>query len=256
MKRVVTALVLIPFFIYIVLWAPIWAFLMTVSAVAVLCFREYADLAALHGIAKPGVFGYVAGLLLLLLPGKDGAFFVLIAILAMSLALRSREMARALPDAAALLLGVAYVFGSLRCAVELRAINVDWLFFALSLNWVGDIAALYVGRSFGRHKLAPEVSPAKSWEGSIGSTVASVIYGAFYFRWLLPAAPLAAALGLTVIANIAGQLGDLCESAMKRGAGVKDSGTLLPGHGGWLDRVDSSLFALPVIYFVVSNLRW
>lgn len=256
MKRVVTALILIPFFIYIVLWAPIWAFLMTVSAVAVLCFREYADLAALHGIAKPGVFGYVAGLLLLLLPGKDGAFFVLIAILAMSLALRSREMARALPDAAVLLLGVAYVFGSLRCAVELRAINVDWLFFALSLNWVGDIAALYVGRSFGRHKLAPEVSPAKSWEGSIGSTVASVIYGAFYFRWLLPAAPLAAALGLTVIANIAGQLGDLSESAMKRGAGVKDSGTLLPGHGGWLDRVDSSLFALPVIYFVVSNLRW
>jgi phosphatidate cytidylyltransferase len=256
MKRVVTALILIPFFIFIVLRAPSWAFLVTVSAVAVLCFREYADLVALHGIAKPHVFGYVAGLLLLLLPSKDIAFFVLIAILAMSLGLRSPEMARALPDAAALLLGVAYVFGSLRCAVELRAINAYWLFFALSLNWAGDIAALYVGRSFGRHKLAPEVSPAKSWEGSIGSTVASVIYGAFYFRWLLPAAPLAAALGLTVIANIAGQLGDLCESAMKRGAGVKDSGTLLPGHGGWLDRVDSSLFALPVIYFVVSNLGW
>jgi phosphatidate cytidylyltransferase len=256
MKRVVTALVLIPFFIYIVLWAPSWAFLVTVSAVAVLCFREYADLAALHGIRKPNVFGYVAGLLLLLLPGKDLAFFVLIAILAMSLALRSREMAQALPDAAALLLGVAYVFGSLRCAVELRAISPYWLFFGLSLNWAGDIAALYVGRALGRHKLAPEVSPAKSWEGSIGSTVASVIYGVFYFRWLLPAVPLAGALGLTVIANIAGQLGDLCESAMKRGAGVKDSGTLLPGHGGWLDRVDSSLFALPVVYFVVSNLGW
>jgi phosphatidate cytidylyltransferase len=256
MKRIVTALLLIPFFCYIVLWAPSWAFLVTVAAVAVLCFREYADLVALHGIAKPNVFGYVAGLLVLLLPGKDGAFFVLIAILAMALALRSREMVQALPDAAALLLGVAYVFGSLRTAVELRAIGVYWLFFALSLNWVGDIAALYVGRAFGRHKLAPEVSPGKSWEGSIGSTVASVIYGVFYFRWLLPAAPLAAALGLTVIANIAGQLGDLCESAIKRGAGVKDSGNLLPGHGGWLDRVDSTLFALPVVYFVVSNLGW
>lgn len=256
MKRVVTALLLIPFFVYIVLWAPSWAFLVTVSTVAVLCFREYAQLVALHGIAKPNIFGYVAGLLVLLLPGKDGAFFVLIAILAMSLALRAREMKQVLPDAAALLLGVAYTFGSLRSGVELRAINPYWLFFALSLNWVGDIAALYVGRTFGRHKLAPEVSPAKSWEGSVGSTVASVVYGAFYFHWLLPVVPLVAALGLTVVANIAGQLGDLCESALKRGAGVKDSGNLLPGHGGWLDRVDSSLFALPVVYFFVSNLGW
>jgi phosphatidate cytidylyltransferase len=257
MKRVATALLLIPFFCYIVLWAPQWAFLVTVAAVAAMCFREYANLAALHGIAKPGVFGYAAGLLLLVLPVKyGGAFFVLIAILAMSLALRARVMAQAMPDAAALLLGVAYVFGSLRCAVELRAIHPYWLFFALSLNWAGDIAALYVGRAFGRHKLAPEVSPGKSWEGAVGSTVASVIYGAFYFRSLLPAAPLAGALGLTVLANVAGQLGDLCESAMKRGAGVKDSGTLLPGHGGWLDRVDSTLFALPVVYIVVSSFGW
>ena len=256
MKRVATALLLIPFFCYIVLGAPRWAFLVTVAAVAVLCFREYSELAALHGMAKPGLVGHAAGLLLLLLPIKDVAFAVLIAILSMSLALRAREMARVLPDGAALLLGVVYVFGSLRCGVELRAISPYWLFFALSLNWVGDIAALYVGRRFGRHKLAPNVSPAKSWEGTIASTLASVVYGGFYFRSLLPAAPLAQALGLTVMANIAGQLGDLCESAMKRGAGVKDSGTLLPGHGGWLDRVDSSLFALPVVYFVVSALGW
>jgi phosphatidate cytidylyltransferase len=83
-----------------------------------------------------------------------------------------------------------------------------------------------------------------------------VIYGALYFPRLLPSVPLSKALGLTVLANIAGQLGDLCESAIKRGAGVKDSGNLLPGHGGWLDRVDSTLFALPVVYFVVSNFGW
>jgi phosphatidate cytidylyltransferase len=256
MKRIVTALFLIPFFCFIVLWAPQWAFLITVAAVAAMCFHEFSDLAALHGIAKPGIFGYAAGLLILLLPGKDGAFLVLVAILAMALALRSSEMARALPDAAALLLGVVYVFGSLRCGVELRAINPYWLFFGLSLNWAGDIAALYAGRAFGRHKLAPLVSPGKSWEGSIASTAASVIYAAIYFPALLPKVPLVEVLGLTVIANVAGQFGDLCESAMKRGAGVKDSGKLLPGHGGWLDRVDSSLFALPVVYFVVSNLGW
>lgn len=256
MKRVLTALLLIPFFLYVVLWAPQWAFLITVAAVAVLCFYEYSNLTALHGIAKPGLVGYGAGLLILFVPGRYDALLILVGVVAMSMALRAREMQQALPDAAALLLGVVYVFGSLRCAIELRSISPYWLFFALSLNWAGDIAALYVGRMIGRHKLAPEVSPGKSWEGAIASTAASVIYGAVYFSLLLKTAPLATALGLTVIANIAGQFGDLCESSMKRGAGVKDSGTLLPGHGGWLDRVDSSLFALPVVYVAVSYFRW
>jgi phosphatidate cytidylyltransferase len=256
MKRVLTALLLIPFFCYIILWAPEWALLAAVAGVAMLCFREYAELVSLHNIEKPGVFGYVAGLLLLFLPGKDFAFLVLIAILAMALALRSRELGQGLPAAATLLLGVVYVFGSLRCAIDLHAISPYWLFFALSLNWAGDISALYVGQLIGRHKMAPHVSPGKSWEGAAASVVASVVYGALYFPRLLPSVPLLEGLGLAALANIAGQFGDLCESGLKRGAGVKDSGTLLPGHGGWLDRVDSSLFALPVIYFVVSNFHW
>ncbi|HEV8039003.1 MAG TPA: phosphatidate cytidylyltransferase [Bryobacteraceae bacterium] len=256
MKRVLTALLLIPFFCYIILWAPEWALLAAVAGVAMLCFREYAELVSLHNIEKPGVFGYVAGLLLLFLPGKDFAFLVLIAILAMALALRSRELGQGLPAAATLLLGVVYVFGSLRCAIDLHAFSPYWLFFALSLNWAGDISALYVGQLIGRHKMAPHVSPGKSWEGAAASVVASVVYGALYFPRLLPSVPLLEGLGLAALANVAGQFGDLCESGLKRGAGVKDSGTLLPGHGGWLDRVDSSLFALPVIYFVVSNFHW
>ena len=258
MKRVVTALFLIPFFLYIVLWAPPWAFLVTVAGVAALCFYEYSELAALQGIAKPGLIGQISGLILLLSPARVNTFalLALIAIVGMSLALRARELARVLPDAAVFFLGVIYVFGALRCGIELRAISAYWLFFALSLNWVGDIAALYAGRAFGRHKLAPNVSPGKSWEGSIASAIFSVVYAAIYFHYVWPAAPIARVLGITVVANIAGQLGDLCESAFKRGAGVKDSGKLLPGHGGWLDRVDSSLFALPVVYLAVSSFGW
>src|SRR5579871_3141193 len=256
MKRVLTALILIPTFCYLILWAPPWAFLTATALVAILCFREYAELVALHQIGKPGVFGYVAGLLLLFLPGKDFTFLVLVAILAMALALASRDLVEALPSAAVLLLGIIYVFGSLRCAIDLRGISQYWLFFALSLNWLGDISALYVGRLIGRHKMSPVVSPAKSWEGAAASVAASVAYGAIYFPRLLPSVPLLEALGLTALANVAGQFGDLCESALKRGAGVKDSGTLLPGHGGWLDRIDSSLFALPVVYFIVSNFHW
>jgi len=256
MKRVLTALLLIPLFCYLILWAPPWAFLAAVTAVAFLCFREYAALAALHEIPKIGLFGYVAGVVLLFIPELDAAFVVLVAILAMALALRARDLTEALPYGATMLLGVVYVFGSLRCGIDLRGIDKYWLFFALSLNWAGDIAALYIGRLTGRHKLAPRISPAKSWEGSIASILASVVYGAIYSPRLLPSVPLAEGLGLAAAANIAGQFGDRCESALKRGAGVKDSGTLLPGHGGWLDRVDSSLFALPVVYFVVSNFRW
>src|SRR5580658_1679064 len=255
MKRVLTALLLIPFFCYIMLWAPEWAFLSAVAAVAMLCFREYADLVSLHQIEKPGVYGYVAGLLLLFLPGKDFSFLVLVAILGMALALRSRELVEVLPASATLLLGVVYVFGTLRCGIDLHGISPYWLFFALSLNWAGDIAALYVGRWIGRHKMAPRVSPGKSWEGAAASVTASVVYGALYFPRLLPAVPLLEGLALAAVANIAGQFGDLCESGLKRGAGVKDSGTLLPGHGGWLDRVDSTLFALPVVYLYVALIR-
>ncbi|MGI8741820.1 MAG: phosphatidate cytidylyltransferase [Bryobacteraceae bacterium] len=255
MKRVATALVLIPLFVYLVLWAPYWLFMAAVCAVGLLCFHEYCGLVALHTIPPPGVFGYVAGLLLLLLPGNSIGFVILIALLAIALGLRARELSETLPYAASVTLGILYVFGSLRAGVELRAHSVYWLLFALSLNWIGDIAALYVGRSLGRHKLNRRISPAKSWEGAIASLLASVAYGAIYFAKLLPDVPLPEGLAIAAVGNMAGQIGDLAESAIKRGAAVKDSGTLLPGHGGWLDRLDSSLFALPVVYFLVANLH-
>jgi phosphatidate cytidylyltransferase len=152
------------------------------------------------------------------------------------------------------LLGVVYIFGAWRCALALRLINPHWLMIALLVSWAGDTAALYVGRSIGRHKLAPRVSPSKTWEGSIGSVIGGVLAAGIYAHYLIPSAPLWAVLGVAAAGNIAGQLGDLCESAFKRGAGVKDSGTTLPGHGGWLDRIDSSLFSIPVVYALLRVL--
>ena len=129
------------------------------------------------------------------------------------------------------------------------------LLFALVLNWIGDVAALYVGKAFGRHKLAPRISPAKTWEGSVASFAASLLFGFFYLTRLVPSVTPLQSIALAAVGNVAGQIGDLAESAMKRGAGVKDSGTMLPGHGGWLDRVDSSMFALPVVYWLVTLIR-
>lgn len=256
MKRVVTGLILIAIFVYLVLWAPSQVFLAAVAVVGILSFHEYSGLVSHRNLRPPGLFGYVAGLLVLFLPRPDFIFIVLIALLALALALSSREPADILPSASALVLGVIYVFGCLRAGIALRGLSPYWLLFALSVNWAGDVAAFYIGRSLGRHKLAPGISPAKSWEGAVASLIMGLVYAYFYFPHLLKDVPLAWALGIAGMGNIAGQIGDLCESALKRGAGVKDSGTMLPGHGGWLDRIDSSLFALPVISYMASLRPW
>jgi phosphatidate cytidylyltransferase len=120
--------------------------------------------------------------------------------------------------------------------------------YALLVNWAGDMGAYYVGRRWGRHKMAPRISPHKSWEGAAASVVTSILLAGAYLLRFVPGVAVAQAVALTVAANAAGQIGDLAESAMKRGAGVKDSGAMLPGHGGFLDRVDSTLFSLPLIY--------
>ncbi len=254
MKRVLTALALIPSVTYLILWAPQPLFLLALATVAGLCFFEFGGLVSHHAIPRPGLLGYAAGLLLLVAPDTQLGFLGLFVILGMALALRLPDLSETLPYTGALVFGVLYIFGGWRCGALLRAMNPYWMLFAVALNWVGDIAAFYVGRAFGRHRLAPRVSPGKSWEGSIGSLAASILFALVYFPRLLPTVPLLTGAGIAAAGNLAGQMGDLCESALKRGAGVKDSGNLLPGHGGWLDRVDSALFALPVVQFLVSRL--
>jgi len=254
MKRVLTALVLFPLVTYVVLWSPLWTVYAVTAVVALLCFYEYSGIAAEYQPAETTPLGYAAGLLILVLHGDGYVVLtvVAVALIALSLALRADHLRAGIARAAFLLLGVVYVFGCWRFAPLLAAQNRYWLLYALVLNWIGDIGAYYVGRAVGRHKLAPIVSPGKSWEGAAASLAASLIFGFFFLRWAVPAVLAWTALSLTAAANVAGQVGDLCESALKRGAGVKDSGTLLPGHGGWLDRVDSTLFTLPVVYLYVA----
>jgi len=172
------------------------------------------------------------------------------------------KLSRVLPDSAQGVFGLVYV------AYPLTLIPMIWnreqgdgkqlLIFLMVCVWVGDSAALYVGKSLGRHKLS-HLSPNKTWEGSIASVAGSILAAigiaylgnALYARGntvLHIVEPLWQTIILAVIINIAAQLGDLLESAIKRGAGVKDSGTLLPGHGGFLDRIDALLLAAPALW--------
>jgi phosphatidate cytidylyltransferase len=215
------------------------------AIVGTLAFHEFDQIAAAQGIAKAGIPGIAAGLLLLLAPEP------LLALLATSLAAMFLSLRRnsnaALPGAATFLLGVVYIFGAWRCAVELRALNPHWLMVAVLVSWAGDTAAMYIGRAFGKHRLA-EVSPSKTWEGAAGSVAGGTAAAMVYAHYLIGSTPLGAVAAIGAVANIAGQFGDLCESAFKRSAGMKDSGDTLPGHGGWLDRIDSSLFSVPATY--------
>lgn len=246
MKRVVTALLLLPLALYGTFFAQQPVFIAIVALVALICYYEYAGITEAHGLDRPGWWVYGAALFVLWNP----AVLVLIGIVVLALALRLPKLSSVLPSAAAAVFGVVYIFGGWHSAILLREMSPQWLLFALAINWVGDIAAYYTGRAFGRHKLAPRVSPGKSREGAIGSLVFAVAFGVLFRPQLGPEVTIAEVVLLSVLGNIAGQLGDLAESAMKRGAGVKDSGSTLPGHGGWLDRLDSSLFSMPVVYWV------
>jgi phosphatidate cytidylyltransferase len=258
MKRILTALVLIPLVVWVVLAGPQWALLAIMTLVGLIAFHEFDTIAGAQGIAKSGWAGLAAGLILLFTPEPAWVAIVILAIAFMVLELRQADFAKSMTGAATALLGVVYIFGAWRCALALRAFDPHngphWLMIALLVSWAGDTAAFYVGRSIGRHKLAPRVSPSKTWEGSIGSVAGATLAAGVYAHYLIPSAPLWLVLVVAAAGNIAGQLGDLCESAFKRGAGMKDSGTTLPGHGGWLDRIDSSLFSIPVVYALLRVL--
>jgi phosphatidate cytidylyltransferase len=251
MKRILTALVLVPVTIYTVLYSPFPLFAGIVALIACLCFHEYA---AMTGSFLP--LGLVAGLLILLAPPAETTLILFLsALAAMCLPLAAPDMEKSVNRAGALALGVLYIFGGWKSAILLHGINPHWLMFGLVVNWAGDTGAYYIGRRFGRRKLAPAVSPGKTWEGAAASLVAAMIFGLIYLPLAIPGMSLFKAAALSLLANIAGQLGDLAESAIKRAHGVKDSGKLLPGHGGILDRVDSSLFTLPVLYAVIGLWR-
>ncbi|MGA2721046.1 MAG: phosphatidate cytidylyltransferase [Bryobacteraceae bacterium] len=248
MKRILTAAALIPIVVYVVLWANFWAFIAVLVTVAFLCYREFNGVAEAYGFGAPGPLGYGAGLLLLAWRQETWLLVLGLALILLALAMRGDDLAKSLPRAAVLLAGIVYIFGCWKCAIPLRDLNPHWLMYALLVNWVGDMGAYYVGRRWGRHKMAPRVSPHKSWEGAVASVAASLLIAGPYLLRFVPGVAVAQAVALTIAANAAGQLGDLTESAMKRGAGLKDSGMILPGHGGFLDRVDSTLFSLPLIY--------
>lgn len=251
MKRVLTALVLIPAALGLIFLAPPLIVRAALAAVALLCLHEFYRLVRHRG-ARPYVLaGMAAGALLVLLPTLLNQSFLIILLLALlgMAALDGRPMEETYPSSAATFFGVVYTCGPFAIAAHLHALSPHWMFLPLLVSWVGDSAAYYVGRAIGRHKLAPRISPGKTWEGTIGSALLGTAAGVVYLQAVMPEIlALWAMIALPLAVNVAGQIGDLAESALKRASGTKDSGQILPGHGGALDRMDGTLFAFPTVY--------
>ncbi|MDX2267700.1 MAG: phosphatidate cytidylyltransferase [Bryobacter sp.] len=257
MKRLLTAAWLIPFGYSSIFLSPQPIFVFIVAVLALLCYREYVRLVQHQGLAAFPLPGAVLGVLLLVRPNLAWTDFLVLSIVALGLSLRSVDgehgFRGSFASAAAFTLGILYIFTAWRAAIGLRALSPHWLFFGVALNWAGDAAAYYFGRAFGKRRLAPLISPNKSCEGALASLAASVLFGCIYLPQVLPPLSLPAAALLALAGNVAGQLGDLAESALKRAANQKDSGTMLSGHGGWLDRLDSSLFSMPTVYWLLYS---
>ena len=268
MKRVLTATALILLTVALVLFGHQWMLTLAACVVAELAAWEYRALANARNGRVPAWWMVAAIALLFYFTyyRPIEAQLPVLSLLALTLLAWAGfrdELDRVLADAALGLFGLVYV------AYPLLLLPMIWnrddgkplILFLMVCVWVGDTAAYYVGRAFGKHKLT-HLSPNKTWEGSIASVAGSVIAGLAVvllgnllalhgYTDLHVLAPLWQAAVLAVILNIAAQLGDLLESAIKRGAGVKDSGAILPGHGGVLDRIDALLLATPVLWCVL-----
>jgi phosphatidate cytidylyltransferase len=276
----------------LILRAPVSVLAVVAGIVALLTIHEFLKLTQSYGVQPLWILTYIfAGIFFLLLtlnfgnekPLLSTAVFVyclgfaaaIAPFIFLTRAMRNEDLSSAYPAAAASVFAFTYIALPMGMLVQLRQqwAGAFYLLYLLLVVWAGDIFAYFVGKSMGRHLMAPRISPKKTWEGAAASLVASVGVGWLLFHYALPLSSWLLRAGLierrdgifgleqpsmgpiivlTIVLNIAAQLGDLVESLIKRGAGVKDSGAILPGHGGMLDRIDALLFAAPVLWYYAA----
>lgn len=266
MKRILTAIVGIPILLYTV-WSESPYFFVGLTTIAILlAMSEFYGLASAIGSKPNSILGYAGGIAVIASFVLERPWIAVAALIALTIAIliaavfRPDDLKQSLGSVASTVFGVIYVAMLAGCLTAVRMIpdaprsgtphiaaKLLTMFFAMVM--MTDTGAYYTGRTIGRHKLAPKVSPGKTIEGAVGGFLTAVLTAYLFKVILFVEIPVTHALALGAVIGAIGQVGDLAESMLKRAAGVKDSGTLLPGHGGMLDRVDSILFCAPVLYY-------
>ncbi len=259
-KRVLTALVGLPVLVLLVFHGSTLLFFLAVLIVALIGLDEFYHLLGGGGLKVQRFLGLLLGSLLLVgfYAGNGGlvAGVVASSILLVLLfrVFSSREVNQAITEIGITFFGVFYVCYLMGYLILLRgeASGREWIFFLFLTVWAGDTGAYYLGTYLGRHKLYPKISPKKTCEGALGGVACALIAATVGWKVLFPSASLSILLPLGGGLGVIGQLGDLAESLLKRCSGTKDSGSLLPGHGGVLDRFDGILFAAPILYYLIT----
>src|SRR5712692_10650719 len=278
-KRVATAAVLIPFVVGLILRGSTAIVALAVGLVTLLALFEYFALGEAIGhrayrfwtatcalvviflqwrMASVPAYQLAGGLTAFQMteefgggmPSLDVAFFLFVLGIAVLTLWTRRPLVEGLPAAGISASGLLLVALPLSYAIRVHGSGTQGplvLLFAMVIIWVGDTAGYFVGRSIGKHALAPHLSPKKTWEGTVASFLGSLIVAVVFARFMT--VPLVHLLAMAAVGNVAGQVGDLLESAYKRSAGIKDSGSILPGHGGVLDRIDALILAIPVVWY-------
>jgi phosphatidate cytidylyltransferase len=270
MSRVITAVVVLPFLIASILISWLQPLFVLLAAAAMsLGLYEFYVLAKKRDLKPDAAAGYLGGAALFTVfyfndpaPASDLLMTQTIPIILvvftagtlLAATLRGAPFDKIIAASGATILGVLYVvlLGGHLVAVRTgfrQELSADLLSFFFLIIFGSDIGAFYAGKAFGKHKLAPSISPGKTWEGVAGGVLAGLLLSAIAHFWFFRELPLKLALPLGGVMTILGVLGDLTESAVKRSAGAKDAAKILPGHGGLLDRLDSLLFNAPVIYY-------
>jgi phosphatidate cytidylyltransferase len=265
MSRIITALIVLPILIASILvdWLAL-LFIVLAAAAMVLGLYEFWLLAKRRDLKPDAVTGFLGAAALFTAfcfdaPTKD-PYLLLLTLAAFTIAALARATFRGAPfdkmigSVGATTLGVLYIPMLGGYLVSVRTgfrpeLAADLLSFFFLVIMGSDTGAYYTGRALGRHKLAPNISPGKTWEGAVGGMLASLLMATAAHFWFFRELDLRAALPLAAVMNVLGVIGDLTESALKRSVGAKDAAQILPGHGGLLDRLDSLLFNAPVIYY-------
>lgn len=259
-QRIITGVIAAALFLPVVIFGG-FPFIIVTYILATIGLFELLRMKRLRVVSPEGMIGFVV-LWLLLMPqqyekelatfhGTKLGFLLLTSLLLLVYTVVTKN-AFTFDEAGFIILSILYVGCGFYYFITIRSVGLAYIVYALFIIWATDIGAYFIGRAFGKRKLWPEISPNKTVEGSIGGVVCAALVAVVY-QWTTNLFDsIGFVLVITIVLSIFGQLGDLVESAFKRHYGVKDSGNILPGHGGILDRFDSLLFILPILYFFIS----
>ncbi len=257
-KRLSTALLGVPLLVFLLYWGGV-PFILLVQAVGLAALYEYKMLWSARGIIFTDRIMYLSGIALIatgLLPESLLPMGIVFLTAVISFVWQgfsgTWNRSENLLSIGLVVLGLVYISWPLSLLLPLRQESLSLVLFLLALAFGSDTAAYFIGINFGRHRLAPAISPKKSWEGALGALIFTGVLGAIWGSVVNPSFSYFEGFVFGLIASAFGQVGDLIESMLKRHCGVKDSGKLLPGHGGILDRIDSLLLIIPVIYIAVG----